>query len=202
MRKLLVLAALLLLTTPPLRAADELKKYAGRYELEPGLIPIFTLDVTFADGTLWVKASLVKKRRLIPRSKTAFVDEVEQKKYSFNLNEKGEAQSLTFEYEGESFTAKKRELPAPSLKGSTAFKLKGYPDANVVALAGSFNNWDQSQILFAREGDVWICRIDLPPGEYAYKFSVDGDWILDPTNPKTAEDEAGNVNSVIVIKKE
>ena len=69
-----------------------------------------------------------------------------------------------------------------------------------VVLTGSFNNWNQSQLLFAREGDEWVCRVDLDPGVYQYKFIVDGDWLLDPSNPDTAEDEAGNVNNVIEVK--
>jgi 1,4-alpha-glucan branching enzyme len=92
------------------------------------------------------------------------------------------------------------ELPPPSLKGTTSFRLKGYADASVVAVAGSFNNWNQSQILFAREGDGWVCRLDLKPGIYTYKFIVDGNWLLDPSNPDTAEDEAGNVNNVVEVR--
>jgi AMP-activated protein kinase-like protein len=45
------------------------------------------------------------------------------------------------------------------------------------------------------------CGIPLAPGQYTYKFIVDGNWITDPANPKTAEDEAGNVNSVLVIEE-
>jgi hypothetical protein len=30
---------------------------------------------------------------------------------------------------------------------------------------------------------------------------VDGNWLLDPANPETEEDEAGNVNSVVVVTK-
>lgn len=65
-------------------------------------------------------------------------------------------------------------------------------------LTGSFNNWNQSQFVFGREGDEWICRIDLDPGNYTYKFVVDGNWLLDPTNANTVEDAAGNVNSLMV----
>jgi len=86
------------------------------------------------------------------------------------------------------------------VKGSTGFRLKGHADASLIVLTGAFNNWSQSQLLFAREGDEWVCRVDLDPGVYQYKFIVDGDWLLDPSNPDTAEDEAGNVNNVIEVK--
>jgi hypothetical protein len=179
---------------------ESLKKYVGRYELETGLIPISTLDVTLEDGDLWVKPSLVKKRRLVHRSRTRFTDELEGAGYFFNKDEEGHIVSLTFEFEGSSYTAQRVALPAPSLKGNTTFRLKGYADARAVVLAGSFNDWNQSQLVFGREGGEWVCRVDLQPGRYTYKFIVDGNWILDPDNPETEEDEAGNKNSVLVVR--
>ena len=177
---------------------EALKKYAGRYEIEVGLIPISTLDVSLENDTLWIKPSLLKKRRLIHKAKTVFVDEIDGKRYAFTRNEQGEVVGVTFEYEGGEYTAQKMVLPSPSLKGNTVFKLKGYPEATIVILSGSFNNWNQSQFVFGREGDEWVCRIDLDPGKYTYKFIVDGNWLLDPTNANTEEDAAGNVNSVLV----
>ena len=178
------------------------KEYAGRYELEAGLIPVSSLDVWAEGGALWVKPTNAKKRRLLRESKTTFTDEMEGTPVRFGRDDEGRVVSLTFRYEGEEFTARRVELPPPSLKGNTTFRLKGYPEARVVALAGSFNNWGQSQLLFGREEGGWVCRIDLDPGVYTYKFVVDGDWLLDPANPETAEDEAGNVNNVIEVKPE
>src|SRR3712207_8532673 len=43
-------------------------------------------------------------------------------------------------------------------------------NARIVAVAGTFNNWNQSQFLFARIDGEWICRIVLPPGKYEYKL--------------------------------
>lgn len=181
---------------------DILKSYTGRYELGAGIIPITTLDVTLDNDELWVKPTLVKKRRLIAgRSRRSFLDEIEGTRYTFNRDEEGRIVSLTFQYEGSSYTAQKVTLPPPSVKGNTTFKLKGYADARLVVLAGSFNNWNESQLLFAREGDEWVCRVDLAPNRYAYKFIVDGNWLLDPANPETEEDEYGNLNSVLIIKE-
>jgi hypothetical protein len=183
----------------PKVSPDVLKKYAGRYELEAGLLPVSTLDVTLENGELWVKPSVVKKRRLVHRSKATFVDEVEGTPVTFNRDDDGAVVSLTFQFEGESYTARRVELPPPSLKGNTTFRLKGYADASVVVLTGSFNNWNQSQLVFGREGGEWVCRLDLDPGVYRYKFIVDGNWLLDPSNPDTVEDEAGNLNNVIEV---
>jgi hypothetical protein len=175
-----------------------LKRYTGRYRLEVGIIPISTLDVTLENEALWVKPSLAKKRKLVLQSRSLFLDEVEGTKYRFNRDAEGNYSTLTFEYEGSLYTAERVSLPPPSLKGNTTFRLKGYGDASVVALAGTFNNWDQSQLICGRENDEWVCRVDLEPGAYAYKFIVDGDWVLDPANPNTAQDEAGNINNVFV----
>lgn len=210
LRVLLVLVALSLGAAQPYVAqqqapgkrAEALKAYAGRYELEVGLIPVSTLDVTFADGGLWMKPSNVKRRRLARKGRDAFTDEVAGTAVKFERDDEGRVVSLTFIYEGEPYTARRVELPAPSLKGNTTFTLKGYADASLVVLTGSFNNWNQSQLLFVREGDAWVCRVELDPGVYHYKFIVDGDWLLDPSNPTTAEDEAGNVNNVIEVKKQ
>jgi hypothetical protein len=178
---------------------EALKKYVGRYALDAGIIPISTLDVTLENNELWVKPSVVKKRRLTHKSRTVFVDEIEGTALTFNKDEDGKIVSVDFEYEGAKYTAEKVMLPPPSLKGNTTFRLKGYPDANIVALAGSFNNWNQSQYICGREGSEWICRTDLEPGKHAYKFIVDGNWLLDPDNPKTEDDDYGVKNSVVIV---
>lgn len=189
-------------TKAEVKKAEALKAYAGRFELEVGLIPVSTLDVTAAGGELWLKPSNVKRRRLARKGRDSFTDEVAGTPVRFGRNDEGRVVSLTFIYEGEPYTARRVELPPPSLKGNTTFRLKGHADASVVVLTGTFNEWNQSQLLFVREGDEWVCRIDLDPGVYQYKFVVDGDWLLDPSNPDTAEDEAGNVNNVIEVKPE
>lgn len=180
--------------------AEALGRYAGRYELEVGLIPVSTLDVSVAGGELWVKPTGGRRRRLLRKTGRTFTDEVEGTPVTFARDDRGEVVSLTFLYEGEPYTARRVQLPPPSLKGAVTFRLRGHPDASVVALAGSFNDWNQSQLIFGREGDTWVCRVDLDPGVYRYKFIVDGDWLLDPSNPETAEDEAGNVNNVVEVR--
>lgn len=181
---------------------ETLKKYTGRYALDAGIIPISTLDVSFENNELWVKPSVVKKRRLLAKSSRLFLDEIEGTVLTFNKDPEGAIVSLTFVYEGASYTAPKVTLPPPALKGNTTFRLKGYSDASIVALAGSFNNWNQSQFIFGKEGDEWICRVDLEPGKHAYKFIVDGNWLLDPANPITEDDDYGIKNSVIVVDRD
>ena len=186
------------------RRVEALKKYVGWYSVaseEAGLLPVSTLDVTLEGGELWVKPANARKRRLVARARGRFTDEVTGSPYTFNRDEEGRVLSLTFQFEKTEYTAARVELPPPSLKGGTTFRLKGYPEASVVALAGSFNQWNESQLLFGRENGEWVCRVDLDPGWYTYKFIVDGNWILDPANPETEEDAAGNVNSLVRVTK-
>lgn len=90
----------------------------------------------------------------------------------------------------------KPETP-PSLAGNTEFRLKGAAFARRVALAGSFNGWNADATLFAKDGDGWVCRVDLPPGKHTYKFVVDGRMMIDPSNSVFEDDGSGRVNSVI-----
>lgn len=188
-------------TTPSKRnVASLLKEYVGRYEVESKDIPITTIDVTLTKDELWAKPSFAVKRKLVAQSKTEFLDASENSRYTFSRDQDKKVVSLTFEYRGNTYTAKKLALSAPSVNGNVEFRLSGYPKATVVVLAGSFNNWNQSQILFAREGNGWICRVKLDPGKYLYKFIVDGDWITDPSNTNVEADNHGNVNSVLIVK--
>ncbi|MFP5262629.1 MAG: serine hydrolase [Blastocatellia bacterium] len=178
-----------------------LKNYAGRYQVDPKVVPNLVLDVTVEDGELWIKPSGEKKHKVIAISDSVFWDEeMENSRLTFSKDERGGAAGINIESGGMKFTAKRLTLPPPSLKGNTTFRLKGYPDARIVALAGSFNSWNQSQALFAREGDEWVCRIDLAPGKYAYKFVVDGNWMVDPANPVSEDGGGGNTNSILVVK--
>lgn len=60
------------------------------------------------------------------------------------------------------------------------------PDATQVHLAGEFNNWsNRSHPMTQGPDGVWYRDVMLASGEYAYKFVVDGNWILDPANAQT-----------------
>ena len=95
---------------------------------------------------------------------------------------------------------KRMPPPVPSLTGNTTFTLPGHADAEAVAIYGSFNNWIQTKNYCAKERDAWICRIDLAPGKYTYRFLVDGVGLNDPANSVTEDDGSGRMDSVIVIK--
>ncbi len=186
------------------KPAINLQDYVGRYQADPSMVENFILDVFVEKDQLWIKPSHSPKSQLAPKLADSFVITAVNGPITFNRDAKGLVQSLTIEPSSASgmkpLIAKKLTLPAPSLKGNTTFRLKGHPNARVVAVAGSFNDWNQSQVLCGKEGNEWICRIDLAPGKYTYKFIIDGDWILDPANPDSEDDERGHSNSVLVVK--
>src|SRR5438105_8890109 len=118
---------------------------------------------------------------------------------AFIKAEKGNVTGLTLNTGQRDMLVNKMPPPVPSLTGNTTFTLAGHTDAEAVAIYGSFNNWIQTKNYCAREGDGWVCRLDLAPGKYTYRFLVDGVGLLDPSNPAT-EDDGSGVDSVIVIK--
>ncbi len=186
------------------KAASSLQDYVGRYQADPSMVENFILDVFVEKDQLWIKPSHSAKSELTPKSADSFVITAVNGVITFNRDAKGLVESVTIVQAAASHTkpliAKKLTLPSPSLKGNTTFRLKGHPNARVVAVAGSFNDWNQSQVLCVKADDEWVCRIDLAPGRYTYKFIIDGDWVLDPANPDTEDDERGHTNSVLVVK--
>jgi 1,4-alpha-glucan branching enzyme len=55
------------------------------------------------------------------------------------------------------------------------------PEATSVLLMGDFTNWQENPIALAKGPDgLWLTTVTLPPGEYAYRFLVDGEWRNDP----------------------
>jgi len=66
-----------------------------------------------------------------------------------------------------------------SIGEPTVFTLDAFAYANEVYLAGDFNNWRRNEIKLTRENKVWKCQYVLAPGNYLYKYVVDGNWIED-----------------------
>jgi hypothetical protein len=76
-----------------------------------------------------------------------------------------------------------------------------YPQAEDICVIGSFNNWETgaSRMALAPDG-VWTIRLLLPPGNYPYKFIVDGETkIPDPKARKLEPDGFGGMNSILVV---
>lgn len=79
-----------------------------------------------------------------------------------------------------------------------AFRLKGFENAQTIALAGDFNSWSSRSVKMTRNGSVWTADVEIEPGVYEYKFVVDGRWFTDPDNPQTSGAGAER-NSIVKV---
>lgn len=79
------------------------------------------------------------------------------------------------------------------------FKLHGYTNAKQVTLMGSFNNWRGNELYMIRTTAGWKLSYILGPGNYEYRFIVDGKQITDPENPMKTSDLKNEGNSFLVI---
>lgn len=86
------------------------------------------------------------------------------------------------------------------IKAYTAFKLRGYTDAKKVVLSGSFNNWNEHELIMEKKDYGWKYVLPLSGGKHHYKFIVDGKWVLDPNNSVKEYDGKGHINSVCMVK--
>jgi 1,4-alpha-glucan branching enzyme len=84
-----------------------------------------------------------------------------------------------------------------SVKPNHTFILHGYDKAKSVHLSGTFNNWSDFGYTMKHEGNDWKISINLKPGKQLYKFTVDGNWIIDPGNKLWEQNEFGTGNSVL-----
>lgn len=83
------------------------------------------------------------------------------------------------------------------------FRLQLEQPAQVVYLAGTFNDWRVGQNPMRSEdgGRTWTLTLHLLPGVYQYKFVVNGtEWRTDPNAVQNVDDGMGNINSLLVVE--
>ncbi len=74
-------------------------------------------------------------------------------------------------------------------------------DANSkVSVAGTFNDWDPDRHVLKCKGDMFELNVLLEPGQYQYKFVVNGTWCVDPERSDWAPNEYGSLNSVVTVE--
>lgn len=80
------------------------------------------------------------------------------------------------------------------------------PDAEVVFLAGTFNDWQMDATPMTTDGKGnWNSELNLPPGRCEYKFVVDGQWCCEPNCqtsaecPKCVPNEFGTMNRFVDV---
>jgi hypothetical protein len=77
------------------------------------------------------------------------------------------------------------------------------PEAKLVTLPASFNNWDPGALPMTKQPDGnWCVTVKLAPGVYQYKYFVDGAWKEDPDALETTDDGYGGRNGVIRVPGE
>jgi 1,4-alpha-glucan branching enzyme len=76
-----------------------------------------------------------------------------------------------------------------------------FPDADVVQLAGDFNNWqpERTPMKRSQKDGLWKVKLPLHPGTYRYRLVVDGRWLHDPCNKATENNPYGELNSVVKV---
>jgi 1,4-alpha-glucan branching enzyme len=75
------------------------------------------------------------------------------------------------------------------------------PQSNRVHVTGEFTNWSREGLEMEKDATdgLWKLVVDIPPGEYEYRFIVDGVWIRDPNNQDYVRNEFGQENSLLVV---
>jgi 1,4-alpha-glucan branching enzyme len=99
---------------------------------------------------------------------------------------------------GEKTTGKKTKTKVLTKKVQFEFPAQ---EAQVVHLAGDFNNWDSSTNprKIDKKG-IWKISLSLKPGRYEYRFLVDGSWENDPSCSHCVPNEFGSQNCVRIVE--
>lgn len=81
----------------------------------------------------------------------------------------------------------------------TEFQLDA-PGARSVQLAGDFTDWQAAPLdMIPAEDGTWFAIVPLAPGNYAYRFIVDGQWRDDPQPVRQVPNPFGTVNAVVTV---
>jgi hypothetical protein len=74
------------------------------------------------------------------------------------------------------------------------------PSAKSVKLAADFTHWEKfpHEMMRSENGD-WFSAIWLAPGQYSYRFIVDGQWRDDPRATQRIPNPFGTENAVIAV---
>lgn len=103
---------------------------------------------------------------------------------------------ITFKAEGKEYSI--------LLKKSTKQKVELVFDPEgknyqTVQLKGEMNNWNASSTELKKEGDVWKTTMLISQGIYQYLFVVDGNEMVDTSNPNSVSNGMGGRNSLLTI---
>jgi hypothetical protein len=122
----------------------------------------------------------------------------------FCLNRKNDAVDILQKYVSEkpnSTTAKEilNQMQGIAPAGANArFELKGYTSAKSVFVDGI--SVSPIYNFLTRDGDKWVGNFRLQTNEYHYHFTVDGEKVLDQSNPDRVKDGENEFNKLIIYQ--
>jgi 1,4-alpha-glucan branching enzyme len=71
------------------------------------------------------------------------------------------------------------------------------PSATSVMLVGDFTHWQDKGIQMHKGKDgIWTASVQLGPGQYNYRFLVDGQWRDDPECKLRVSNPYGSQNMI------
>jgi 1,4-alpha-glucan branching enzyme len=94
---------------------------------------------------------------------------------------------------------KENNVKQNSSGAGTVFVCDLSPSAREVYLVGEFNNWNPRADRMTKTKNGFRRTLQLSPGEYQYKFLVDGQWHNDPSAVKQVPNAYGTTNSVVRV---
>jgi 1,4-alpha-glucan branching enzyme len=67
-------------------------------------------------------------------------------------------------------------------------------------VAATFNNWNSSKHPMKKDKKgIWKKSLSLKPGQYEYRYLVDGQWENDPSCPSVVANEFGSQNNLKIV---
>lgn len=79
------------------------------------------------------------------------------------------------------------------------FSFKALPSAKKVYLVAGFNDWNDDQLAMQKGEQGWFIDLYLADGTYPYRIKADKRFYLDPDNPVSFMDAAGDEHSYTSI---
>ena len=100
-------------------------------------------------------------------------------------------------------SAKASPSPAPAAEKTVKRRKVAFtvaaPHAHEAAVAGTFNDWQPQPLKPAAKQGLFSLTVLLTPGEYEYRFVVDGQWCSDDACPESVPNPFGASNSLVRV---
>jgi 1,4-alpha-glucan branching enzyme len=76
------------------------------------------------------------------------------------------------------------------------------PHSASAGVAGDFNGWHADRLPMQPQGNGWwTARATFPPGEYRFRYNIDGHWFTDYASYGVERGPLG-YNSMLIIPKQ